>query len=87
MEGINIELTEWQTEMLKPLFGEVEAAFDKEAPCAIVAQIWGNVDMAKPAFMQVRIIDSDICSAVQALTGVEKDKIGIDAVIVLQPGG
>lgn len=87
MKGINIELTKWQTEMLKPLFDEIKTAFDKEKPCAIIAQVWGNVDMAKPSFMVVRVIDSDICNALQAATGVKKDKIGVDTVTVLQPEG
>lgn len=84
---MNIELTEWQTEMLKPLFDKVQIAFDEGDPVGIFAQIWENVDMDKPNFVVVRVIDSNTCKAIQAATGAKIDKIGIDTVTVLQPEG
>jgi hypothetical protein len=86
MKAMNIELTKWQTEILKPLFDRAKTVFDKD-PCGIFAQIWENADMDKPGFMVIRVVNGDICRAIQAITGVENGKIGIDAVTVLQPEG
>jgi len=85
MKAINIILTEWQTKMLQPLFDRAETSFDKKDPVGIFAQIWANVNKDEPCFMVARVIDGDACSAIQAATGTEIGKIGIEPTLVLTP--
>jgi hypothetical protein len=75
MKAINIQLTKWQTEMLKPLFNDVRSGFESKNPRAIFAQIWESLKEDDLAFMAVKIIDSEKCEAIQAINGVVEGKL------------
>lgn len=72
MKAVNIELTKWQSEILKPMFDVIHEAFDDGKPQAIFAQIWGNATKDGLAVMEVRIIDGEKCRKIQSTTGVPK---------------
>lgn len=73
MKGINIELTEWQTEMVGPLFKEVREAFDRGDPGSIIAQVFESRG-GGGAFMQVQVLSADEVKKMYMAIGMEEGR-------------
>lgn len=58
--------------MLAPLLNQAKKAFVSGHPVGIFAQVWANKTKGGLAFMEVRVIDSAACKAVQTATNVKE---------------
>lgn len=82
MEGINIEMEQWQAELLRPLLDLAVEENAKGKPGAVFAQLWECEDGAVVA--EARFVNRKACAAIQEATGMqgapEKGKRDIYAV-------
>ena len=75
MKGINLELTRWQTLMLKPLFDVAQEADAAGKPTIILAQVWEHGAKGEPGFMDIRVLPYDACAAVQSAVGTKPGRL------------
>lgn len=83
---MNISLEKWQTEILQPFFDEAREALESGEPIGILAQVFETPDSEFGGYMDVRLVDTDKCRAIQKITGLEEGKVTPDRdITVLTP--
>ena len=85
MKGINLELTEWQRDQLEPLFDLVKIQHNNDEPVALMAQVYESPDTGSKPFMEVRLIESEMCKKVQGALGAEIGKVADSVITILAP--
>ena len=65
---ITVPLTDEQAELLQPYFDKVKAEHQKGFPCAIMAQVFQDLETGEP-WIEARFIDHATVSKIQGITG------------------
>lgn len=69
LRGVNLQLTTWQTAMLRSFFIKAREKYQREDPGCILAQIFESSTPNEPGFMEVRIVDGEMGRKMQAILG------------------
>lgn len=76
MDGIRIAITPWQHEQLRPFFNKTRQHAKEGNPIGLFAQVWeGDVSGEAEGWLDIRLIDGDICKKIQVAVGQEPGKI------------